>query len=123
MANKTGKKTVFPTKQEVINTLLAEDPNPKGFEKIMRVIEHKKISKALGLLKAEGLQNGKVFLKGSMACIPERTGDSFDWSMLTDNQSHFEGYSLDYQGETMGTMIKQGLKKRIKEGSIPFLGV
>lgn len=110
----------FPSKQEIIDIILAEDASPKKFKKLIVVVEHKKINPLLGIAKAELLQDGKVVLKGSMTCLPETFEDSFDWNILTDGQSYFEGYSIDYQGETVGSMIKQGLKKSIKEGKIPF---
>lgn len=121
MKKKKLVKLGFPSKQEVIGTLLKEDPAPKKFEKLMVIVEHKKISKVLGIVKAEVLQNQKIILKGSMTCIPETFEDSFNWNILKDGQSYFEGYSIDYKGETVGSIIKQGLKKSIKEGKIPFL--
>lgn len=119
MKRKTN--TGFPSKKEIIDTLLKEDPKPAKFEKLMLIIEHKKISSKLGIVKGELLQNGKVNLKGSMTCIPEKMEESFNWDILKVGQSYFEGYSLDYKGETIGSLIKQGLKKSIKEGKIPFV--
>ena len=121
MAKKKTSKTKFPSKNDIIDTLLKEDPKPKKFEKLIIVIEHKKINNVLGLVKGEVLQNQKVVLKGSMTCIPEKTEESFNWDILEVGQSYFEGYSLDYKGETIGSLIKQGLKKSIKEGKIPFM--
>ena len=121
MVKKKTTKTKFPSKQEIVDTLLMEDPKPKKFIKLIILIEHKKISKVLGIVKGEVLQNKKVIIKGSMTCIPENGDDSFNWSILKTGQSYFEGYSIDYKGETIGSMIKQGLKKALKEGKIPFI--
>ena len=75
----------------------------------------------LGIVKGEVLQNKKIVLKGGMTCIPEKTEESFNWDVLKVGQSYFEGYSLNYKGETIGSLIKQGVKKSIKEGKIPFM--
>ncbi len=111
---------LYPSKKEVLDSLLSESPHLKSFEKLVLVIEHKKVSSSLGIIKGELFQNRKVILKGCMTCVPERVEESFNWDMLSQGQSYFEGYSVDYQGETIGSLIKQGLKKSIKEGKIPF---
>ena len=110
MTKKKSVKYEFPTKKEIISALLKESPVSKKLGKLIIIIEYKKLSKLLGIIKAEVLQNQKVILKGSMTCIPEKSEDSFDWDMLQENQSYFEGYSLDYKGETITSIIKQGLK-------------
>lgn len=111
----------FPTKKEIINALLKEDKSDKGYNKLILIIEHKKLSKQLGIIKGEVIHNGKIILKGKMTCIPIKEPDSFDWDKLKDNQSYYKGYTLDYKGETISSMIKQGLTKSIKEGKIPFI--
>lgn len=115
------KKNLFPSKREVVNTLLKEDPQLKSLEKLMLITEHKKISSKIGLIKAELRQSGKLIMKGSMTCVPEKLEDSFDWSMLKVGQSFFSAYSLDYGKQTIGSMIKEGLKNSIKQGKVPFV--
>ena len=114
-------KIKHPTKEEIIKTLLKEDPLIKKYEKLIVIIEHKKISKALGIIKAELINNGKVSLKGSMTCIPETIEDFFNWDLLKEGESHFDGYSIDFKGDTISSLIKQGLKNSMKEGRIPFI--
>ena len=110
----------YTSKKEIIDILLRENPKQKGMDKLMLVIEHKKINKNLGLIKGEILKDGKVILTGSMTCIPKKLADSFDWNMLNDGKSFFDGFSVDYGKETIGSIIKEGLKNSIKEGKIPF---
>ena len=55
-----------------------------------------------------------------MTCIPKKATDSFDWSMLKNDESFFDGYSIDFGKETFGSLIKEGSKKAVKEGKIPF---
>ena len=111
----------FPSKKEIIATILKEDPQIKKFEKLILIIEHKKINPTLAIIKGELVQNGRVVLKGSMSCIPERSDDSFNWNILKAGQSYFNVFSFDYKGETITSLITQGLKKSLKEGRIPFI--
>lgn len=53
MAKSKKKKIEFPSKKEIIDTLLKEDPTPKKFEKLMVIVEHKKVSDVLGIVKGE----------------------------------------------------------------------
>src|SRR3989344_7101446 len=117
----TKKVEKCPSKEEVINTLLREDPVIKKYGKLILIVEHKKISEALGYIKAELIHNGKLLGKGSMTCLPKKEEDSFDWNRLMLGQSFFDGYSLDYKEEGIMSLLKQGLVKSMKEGKIPFL--
>lgn len=118
MAKRTKK---FPSKQEIINTLLKEDQPAKKFEKLILIIEHKKVSNEIGYIKGELIQNGRLLGKGAITCLPKKEKDSFDWNMLDIGQSYFNGFSLDYRAERITALITEGLKKSMKEGKIPFL--
>jgi hypothetical protein len=116
-----SKNIRYPSKSEVINTLLKEDPSIKKFNRMIVVVEHKKINKNLGITKGELIVNGKTSLKGSMTQIPETTEDSFDWKILKDGESYFQAFSINYKEEKLISLFKQGLKNSIKGGKIPFL--
>ncbi|MCX6776084.1 MAG: hypothetical protein NT130_04530 [Candidatus Micrarchaeota archaeon] len=115
-----NKKYEFPTKEEVIKALL-DDKELKGFKKYMLVLEYKKISEGLGLIKAELIHNNKAVLRGKMTEFPETTSESFEWDKLRAGQSYFVGFSLDYTEETFVQGVINGIKKSMKEGRIPFL--
>ena len=115
-----NNKSKFPAKEEVMQAL-SEDETLKGFEKYALVVEFKKMSKKIGVIKGELFQNDEILLKGKMIEFPETQPESFDWNILKVGESYFLGYSLDYKGETLAQLIKQGLKKSIKEGRFPFL--
>lgn len=114
-------KSRYSSKKEIIDILLKENPKQKGMDKLILLIEHKKINTNVGIMKGEILKDGKIVLTGSMTCMPKKSIDSFDWNMLNNGESFFNGFSVDYSKETIGSMIKEGLKKSIKEGKIPFL--
>mgnify|MGYP001606170824 CR=1 FL=1 len=110
----------YPSKKEIIDVLLKEDPKQKNMEKLLLVVEHKKINERLGFVKGEIMKDGKVVLKGRMTAMPKKSNDSFDWGILNNGESFFDGFSVDYGKETIGSMIKEGFKKAIKEGKLPF---
>lgn len=115
------KKSRFPTKKEVVQAV-SDDDALNGFEKYALIIEHKKLSNNVGMIKAELLQNNKILLRGKIAKFPERQQDSsFNWEMLKVGESYFEGYSLDFKGATFSQKIIDGFKKSITEGRIPYL--
>ena len=118
---KKKEKSRFPTKEEVMQALLEEDEKVKGFNKYILIIEYRKISEKLGIIRGELIQDDKIIFKGKMTQLPETQVDSFDWDMLEIGESYFEGYSLDYKGETISQLMKQGFKKSLKEGRLPFI--
>ncbi|MCX6670717.1 MAG: hypothetical protein NTX92_02195, partial [Euryarchaeota archaeon] len=63
------KKYVFPTKEEVVNALL-DDEELMGFKKYMLVLEYRKISNGLGVIKGELIHNNNVVLRGNIAEFP-----------------------------------------------------
>ena len=84
-------------------------------------MEYKKISNNLGVIKGELIQNKKMILNGSMTCFSDKSEEGFDWDILKNGESYVQGYNVDLQEEKIGSMIKQGFKKGIKEGKIPFI--
>jgi len=119
MAKDNPLEPKFSTKEEVIRAL-TEKSDPKGFKKYILLLEHRKISSNLGLVKGELLHNNKIVLTGKMTQFPETQPESFNWEKLKIGESYFEGYSLDYKGETISQLIIQGLKRSVKEGRFPF---
>src|SRR3989338_6716017 len=113
-------KHSYPTKKEVLNILLKEIPKQNKMEKYILIVEHKKINDSLGIIKAEILKNGKTILVGSMTSLPQKSEESFNWDILQAGESFFDGFSADFGKETLGSMIKEGLKNSIKSGKIPF---
>ena len=121
MKKSNKQKNRFPTKKEIVDALLADDPLKKGFEKYVAVVEHKKLSSKIGIVKGEILQNGKTIIKGKMTCPPIKDDESFDWNMLTVGESYFQAFSIDFKGQSLKSMITEGIKKSIKEGKLPYM--
>lgn len=120
--NSSKKTSKYPTKDEILQSLV-DDKELEGFEKYILIIEHKKLSDTIGIIQGELIQNDKVILRGKMTELPESLPDSFDWDILDVGKSFFNGFSLDYQGESISHMIVQGVKKSIKEGKIPYFRI
>lgn len=114
-------KLKFPTKEEIIQTILAEDPLIKKTNRLILLVEYKKIRSNLGIIKAELVSNGKVAIKGSFTCDPVTSEEtSFNWDQLEDGESFPQGFSLDFKSESTASRIKEGFNNAIKQGKIPF---
>jgi hypothetical protein len=114
------KKTRYPSKEELIKALQAKD-ELKGYKKLTLLTEHKKLSNQLAVIRGEVLQGTELIGRGQMTCSPVREPEGFDWEQLRAGESYFVAYSLEYKGETLFSMIGEGLKKSIKSGRIPFV--
>jgi hypothetical protein len=115
-------KQKYPTKEEVVQTLLREDPSIKNHNRLILLIEFKKVTTNIGIVGAELLSNGKVIVKGSYTCVPVTTEESsFDWNILKKQESYAQGYSLDFKGETIRSRLLSGFNNAIQEGRIPFM--
>jgi len=115
-------KTRYPTKNDVIKALKHDEKSNKDLQKLTLIVEYHKISRKVGLVTAEVIQNNKEILRGKIACFPEKEPEGFDWTRLKIGESTFTGYSLDYKGDTIMSMLTEGFKKSIKGGKIPFIG-
>ncbi|MFW6025834.1 MAG: hypothetical protein ACOCRX_05770 [Candidatus Woesearchaeota archaeon] len=111
----------YPSKKEIINTLLAEDPPSKRHNKLILLVEYKKLKTNFGIIKAELVSNGKIILKGSYTCDAVPSEDSFDWNKLKVGESICQGYTLDFKGQTIGSKIKAGFNSALSQGRIPFM--
>ena len=109
----------LPTKEEVKDALLSDKPS-KEFKRYVLIVEYRKISTRLGLISAELIQNNSVILRGKITQFPEINQDFFRWDKLRIGEAQFEGYLLDAKEEPLIQLIKQGFKKSIREGRLPF---
>ncbi len=112
-------KSRFPTREEVLKAV--QGSLQKGHGRYVLLIEHQKISNRLGVVKGELFQNGKMILSGKMTQLPEPEEEGFNWDILKNGESYFEAFSLDYKGKSVSDLVKEGLKKSIGEGKLPFL--
>lgn len=120
MESAKKKKPNYPSKDEIIKAL-REGQELKGFENYILIIEHKKINENVGIVKGELLQNDEVILGGKMTVFPETLSNAFDWEKLNIGESIFNGFYLDYKGETLSEILLEGIKNSLREGKFPFI--
>lgn len=117
--SKSKKKVSYPTKEEIIDALKEEEV-PKGFEQFLVLLEYYKKSENLCLIRGELLQNDDVVLRGKLTIIPELTSNPSQWDKMEVGDSKIFGFSLEYQGETLFDIIRDGFKESLSQGKIPF---
>jgi len=117
--SKSKKKVSYPTKEEIIDALNEEEV-PKGFEQFLVLLEYYKKSENLCLIRGELLQNDDVVLRGKLTIIPELTSNPSQWEKMEVGDSKIFGFSLEYQGETLFDIIRDGFKESLSQGRIPF---
>ena len=113
------KEVSYPSKEEIIDAL-KEEEIPKGFEQFLVLLEFNKKSDKLCLIKGELLQNEDVVLRGKLTVIPEMTSNPTQWNKMEVGESKIIGFSLEYQGETLFDIIREGFKDSLSKGRIPF---
>jgi len=108
------------TREKMLDILI-KNKRESPFERHILVIEHKKVNSQVGIVNAEIVKDTKeVVFGGGMICSPLES-DEFTWKDLKKGESHYGGYWIDTKPDTIGSMIKEGLTKSIKEGKVPFL--
>jgi len=112
---------IYPSRKEVIDAL-KDDCKIEGFEDIIAIIEMNRKSENIALLKGELIQNGEVILRGKIASTPSALPEE-NWNEIEIGESLYYGISLEYRGETLIDMFKEGVNKCIKEGRLPFIHV
>lgn len=110
----------YPSKEEIINALF-DDEKLKDFEQFILILERKKVSENIGIIKGELIQNDDIVLRGKIAINPNSATDNFNWNDLEIGKSNFIGFSLDYKGETLYELFVEGLKNSIRDGKLPFI--
>jgi len=116
----SNNKIKYPSKEEIINALF-DDEELKDFEKFILILERKKVSENIGIIKGELIQNDDVVLRGKITVNPNSPIDDFNWNKLEIGNSIFNGLSLDYKGETLYELFVEGLKNSLRDGKLPFL--
>lgn len=114
---KTGKKS------EVLKALKKERPKTGKFNHHMVLIEQKKISEKLGMLRFEWYADDKLEGSGSFAFpIQNQPGAANDtWANLPIGQSEFFGFSIDFKAKTLSQMVGGFFRRSLEEGKLQDL--
>jgi hypothetical protein len=117
------------SKKQLLRAIRRETKPPKGFGQWILIIEHRRVSKDIGLLVLEAQLNGKPEWSGSMSVnLPEQkkfgpdgTKLQGDWETVGVGQSRFNVLTLELRGKSVIELAKEYIKRSFEEGKIQDL--
>lgn len=112
------------TKKELIKILKKEQQGLKNYAGIIIVLEQKRISEELGILKAEYYDGNKIEYTGGITVSLGKSGESepsnniSPWDKLKPGQSEYIGIYLQARGKSVAEKIGQFIKRSIEESKL-----
>jgi hypothetical protein len=110
-------------KSELLKALKKERPKAGKFNHNIVVMEQKKISEKLGMLRFDWYADDKLEGSGSLAFpIPNQTeGKTDQWAKLGVGQSEFYALSLDFKAKSLAQMVGGFFRRSLEEGKLQDL--
>lgn len=110
-------------KSEILKALKKERPKTGKFNHHIVVIEQKKISEKLGMLRFEWYADDKLEGSGSFAFpIQNQPGTANDtWTKLPIGQSEFFAFSVDFKAKSLAQMLGGFFRRSLDEGKLQDL--
>ncbi len=117
------------SKKQLLRAIRKETKPPKGFGQWLLILEHRRVSKDIGLLVLEAQLDGKAQWSGSMSVnLPEQKKFGPDgselpgeWDTIGVGQSRFNVFTLELRGKSVMEMAKDYIKRSFEEGKIQDL--
>ena len=114
------------SKKQLLRTIRKETKPPKGFGQWVLVLEHRRISDAVGLFRVEAHNDKKLEWSGAISInlpepkkfAPGGTELVSDWEKLAPGQSSFNLLTLEMRGKSVFEVAKGWLKRSFEDGKI-----
>lgn len=128
-----GEAVAKQTKKQLLKIIRKETKPPKGFGQWVIVLERRRLSEHLGLLRLEAALDGKPGWSGAMSvALPEarKVGPDGkelpgDWDNIPAGESGFHVFTLELRGKTLIESAKGWIKRSFEDGRLqdflPFL--
>lgn len=121
--SKTAAKQV---KKQLLKAIRKETKPPKGFAQWVLVLERRRLSENLGLLRVEAELNGKPEWSGAASVSlpeakkfgPDGNELSGDWGNIAVGQSGFNIFTLELRGKSLIESVKGWVKRSFEDGKI-----
>src|SRR6266481_6247624 len=107
-------------KRELIKRLKKERVKGEKFDHHFAIIEQKKVTDSLGLLKVEWYQGDKLHGSASFMFPLEKTDDSEadQWSKLQIGENRFYGVTLDLKSKSLTELASGFFRRSFEEGKL-----
>lgn len=124
-----GSAVAKLARKELLKTIRKETRPPKGFGQWVLVLERRRQSETLGLLRLDAESDGKPEWSGSMSvALPEAKkfgpdGNELpgDWDNIAPGESKFNIFTLELRGKTLMESAKGWIKRSFDDGRIQDL--
>jgi hypothetical protein len=121
-----SKSVAKQTKKQLLKVIRKETKAPKGFGQWVIVLERRRLSEKLGLLRLEAELDGKSEWSGSMSvALPEAKKFGPDgkelpgeWDNIAPGESGFNIFTLELRGKTLLESAKGWIKRSFENGKI-----
>lgn len=125
-ANLAARTATKQIKQQLVRAIRKETKPPKGFGQWVLVLERRRLSEAVGLLRIEAELDGKPEWSGSMSVsLPEQKKLSPDgqllpgeWDNVAPGESAFNVFTLELRGKSLLESAKGWIKRSFENGKI-----
>jgi hypothetical protein len=122
-----------PDKVKLIVALLKDEPAEK--QRYIFVVEHHKVSMALGFLKFEVFGNETTLFRlkvqqdisprldapAPFPPLPAPQSQQFNWSTLEVGKKHYTVGLFDVEEEGLWKKIQKGIDACLEDGEVPFI--
>lgn len=117
------------TKKQLLKAIRKETKLAKGFGQWVLVLERRRLSEAVGLLRVEAELDGKPEWSGSMSVNlpePKKFGPDGhqlpgDWETVRPGESAFNVFTLELRGKSLIESAKGWIKRSFENGKIQDL--
>jgi hypothetical protein len=124
-----GGMTAKQTKRHLLKEIRKQTRPPKGFAQWVLILERRRLSEAVGLLRVEAQLDGKTEWSGSMSVnLPEPKKFGVDgqplpgeWDDVMPGQSTFNVFTLELRGKSLIESAKGWIKRSFENGKIQDL--
>ena len=121
-----GKAAAKQARKQLLKAIRKETRPPKGFGQWVLIVERRRLSENLGLLRVEAELDGNPEWSGSMsAALPEAKkfapdGKELpgDWDNIAPGESGFHIFTLELRGKTLIESVKGWIKRSFEDGKI-----
>jgi hypothetical protein len=111
-------KKQSPTKQDLLNAIAREGKVKGKHDKTVIIVELKKVSSILGMIKGEMYKNKKIDLAGSLFFPLEKSEKPSVWDTIKVKQSKFYGLRVDARKPSIYEVLKDFMGRTFKEGKL-----
>lgn len=121
-----GKTAAKEIKKQLLKAIRKETKPPKGFGQWVLILERRRLSESVGLLRMEAELDGKSEWSGTVSVnLPEQkkfgpNGNELpgDWDNIAPGQSAFNLITLELRGKSLMESVKAWVKRSFEDGKI-----